>query len=265
MKRTVFLVAGMAIVLALTASSTFALTPMWELEANISHPEAIRVMTPTGDDTYWYVVYSVKNTSDEPKQIQPMLSMASNIGKTYNDIYEPTVIGAVKAREGADLVSVSTAAGELKPGETRRGVAVFDKVDSATKDLVLWAYGLAGKRVESRGDDVGIFTRAYKMAWTIPGDQYNFLPNRLELVSKGYVSTFRTQDGKTTEETITVVPVEDEVKAAKDAEAAALKKQKETTDKEKAAREAEAAAEKAAAPVVEAAPPEAPEDEAVNP
>ncbi|NQT20057.1 MAG: hypothetical protein HQ592_10165 [Planctomycetes bacterium] len=174
------------------ASAAFALTPMWELEVKTSHPQFVTIKTPKGDVAHWYVAYTVKNQHDEAKAMRPVATLAGNIGSARRDIYEPQVLEAVQERTGFKHANVVDAAGILKPGEERECVAVFNTPNHDSSKMTLSIYGLAGKRVEKQNGQTGIASRLYKVEYTTTGDRYNFTPERLKLVSKGFVDSFRS-------------------------------------------------------------------------
>jgi len=218
--RSSIVIASVVVAVSL-ASASFALEPMWELEVAFSHPQIVTINSPTGDQTYWCVVYTFTNTSGEARTVRPRITLSSNTGKSCEDSYLPAVFDVMNKRYGGSLLNVTKSVVELKPGEGRRAVAIFDKPDSDTATLTLLAYGLSGKRVEKRGEQEGVFSRACKIQWSILGDRFNFTPGRLNKESDGFVSVFRAKDGTITEEPIVIVPIEDEVKAARQQAAAA--------------------------------------------
>ena len=118
-------VVTLALVVA-AASAAFALTPMWELNTETSHPQSVTIQTPDGDLAYWYVVYTVKNQHDEPKAMRPVATLAGNMGSVRRDVYEPRVLEAAEKRIGFMPANVANAACTLKAGEARECVAVFN-------------------------------------------------------------------------------------------------------------------------------------------
>ena len=191
MKRRV-LVAGIASVLvAAAASGAYAIPRMWELEVECAHPKAVIIEAPKGDQAYWYVVYTVKNQHEEEKPIRPMVTITDNLGGVRRDTYEPAVLKVVKDRTGYDPFNVTNTAATLEPGEKRNCVAVFEMPSREANKLTLAVYGTAGKRVEKREGTAGIASRIYNVEYSAAGDRYNFTPDRLKVVSKGYVNTFR--------------------------------------------------------------------------
>jgi len=186
------LIAGIALVLvAAIASGAYAIPRMWELEVRCAHPQAVTIKGAKGDRAYWYVVYTVKNQHDEEKPIRPAVTITDNLGGVRRDIYEPAVLEVVKKRTGYDPANVTNAAATLKPGETRDCVAVFEMPSREANRLTLAIYGTAGKRVEKRDGVTGIASRVYNVVYSAPGDRYNFTPDGLKVVSKGYVNSFR--------------------------------------------------------------------------
>lgn len=215
--RISVLVSGLVLAV-MTASGALGLDPMWELDAECAHPQMVTIATSTGDHTFWYVTYTIKNSSDDlRKEIRPIVRLVSNKGKAYNDILEPTVMAKLKAKGLDDLYTASSAAVDLKPGDTIRGAAVFNKVSHDASTLTLWIHGVAGKRVEKRGDVSGIYSRAYKVVFSYIGDQYSFTPQRLKLESRGFVSTFRSAADydNIVEETIEIISAEEKVRGRK--------------------------------------------------
>lgn len=193
--RFLIMVVTLALVVG-AAWAAFALTPMWELKTETSHPQSVTIETPDGDLAYWYVVYTVKNQHDEPRTIRPVATLGSNIGSVRRDLYEPLVLEAVEKRIGFKPANVANAACTLKAGEARECVAVFSMPNRDSSKLTLGIYGLAGKRVEKQDGQTGIASRLYKVEYSITGDRYNFTPDRLKIVSKSFVNSFRAFEGE---------------------------------------------------------------------
>ena len=256
--RRSFVIAGIALTVALAASGAFALTPMWETEVEFAHPELYTVKTATGDQPYWYVIYTIHNPSEQVRQIQPAIRMVTGAGKSYEDLYIPAVVNVMNGRKGGNILHAGSKIVDVKAGETRTGVAVFNKILGDSTTVTLWAYGFSAKRVETRGGVAGVFSRSYKEVFKITGDRHNFAPARLTREFAGFVGVFRAPNGTTTEEAIVIVPIEDEVKAMRAIEAAETAKQR--TPAPKPAEEAVPPKEESAEPAVkineEAAPTE---------
>ena len=227
--RSCMMIAGVALALTFAASGAFALTPMWETELDFAHPELYTVKNSLGDQSYWYVVYTIHNASEENRQVQPVIRIITGSGKVYEDLYIPEVVNVIGNRKGGNALHAGSMVVDIKAGETRVGVAVFNRIQPDSRSLTLWAYGLSAKRIESRGEAEGMFSRALKVNYRISGDRYNFVPARLKRESSGFVSVFRGPDGNVVEETVVVVPIEDEVKAMRAVEAAEMAKQKTPT------------------------------------
>ena len=97
--RFLITVVTLALVVA-AASAAFALTPMWELKTETSHPQSVTIEATDGDLAYWYVLYTVKNQHDEPRTIRPVATLGGNLGSVRRDLYEPLVLKAVEKRIG---------------------------------------------------------------------------------------------------------------------------------------------------------------------
>jgi hypothetical protein len=125
----------------------------WELKFKYGTPKRIAVKTADSGvpKAYWYMTFSITNTSDQEQQFLPEFELLTKEGQVVqSDKNIPTeVFNAIKARERIkDLEPLSKIAGRILIGEdqTRDGVAIWpEPADPRMGTFSIFVGGLSGE------------------------------------------------------------------------------------------------------------------------
>jgi len=168
-------------------------------------PVCLRMVAPkeglgTGR-VYWYMLYDLKNGSKEARDLFIEITAASDKGKTYSDMYLPSVERAIEKKEGdpnlwgkTDLHALASKRERndpkynyftLKPGEKRRCVAVFNRLDLNANKITIRVAGLSNEVGRVTKDDGAkeLEERIREFYYERAGDEY--APTLDSFVMKG--------------------------------------------------------------------------------
>lgn len=124
----------------------------WTHDLRFDHPEPIVVTTPGGEkEVYWYIVYTVTNTSGAEKNFVPTFTLYSDTSAIRRAGVYPTVFEAIKKqRKIRFLENAVQMIGKILPGEdnARTGVAIFAPLDRETDRFTIFVEGLSGQYIE---------------------------------------------------------------------------------------------------------------------
>jgi hypothetical protein len=125
----------------------------WELEFRFLDPRRIEVKGPDGrNEVYWYVVYTVTNTSPRSQRFYPMFQIVTEDLKVFDtDIgISPLVFETIREQHKIThkyLVHPTQAIGALLSGadNARESVAVWRDIDLTINSFKLYVAGLSGE------------------------------------------------------------------------------------------------------------------------
>lgn len=132
----------------------------WEFEFRFLDPRRIEVQLPgeSHPSVYWYMVYTVTNTSTRSRQFYPMFQLVTEdlqVADTDMGI-SPLVFEAIRERHRAThkfLVSPSKVSdGEVGVGDdyARESVAIWRDIDANLNTFTIYAAGLSGETMLMR-------------------------------------------------------------------------------------------------------------------
>jgi hypothetical protein len=131
-----------------------ALNPIaWEIELKYEDPKRIEVQTPRGRETYWYVLYTATNTSDQTQRFYPTFQIVTEDLRVYPtdvDVF-PLVFQAIRElhkQQYPYLVAPNVASKEpLKVGDdnARQSVAIWREIDLNVNSFSVFVSGLSGE------------------------------------------------------------------------------------------------------------------------
>jgi hypothetical protein len=189
---------GSIIVLfALTLSATQVLADFprpspypitWELTFEHETPRRIVVDVPgsVAPKAYWYLTYTVTNTSDREQMFLPSFQLLTQAGRLIrSDRSIPAVVfDRIKAQEGKRFLEPFTSiAGEIRVGEdeARDGVAIWEEPEARMGNFTIFVSGLSGETVlmkdpqgQSMKDAEGrpiILRKTLQLDYQIAGDE----------------------------------------------------------------------------------------------
>lgn len=131
-----------------------ALNPIaWEFELRFEDPKRIEVSVPgRGTQTYWYMLYTVTNTSDRTQRFYPTFQIVTENLKVFDtDVgIPPTVFNAIRDLHKLQykyLVAPAEAIGDLRTGEdnARESVAIWREIDLNVNHFSVFVAGLSGE------------------------------------------------------------------------------------------------------------------------
>lgn len=132
-----------------------SLTPIsWEFDFRYQPPQRIEMQLPGHDspDVYWYMVYTVTNTSGTTQRFMPTFQLVTEelrVIDTDSGI-NPVVFEAIRDRHSTThkyLVHPTQAIGDLAVGDdnARESVAIWRATDVNVNNFSIYAAGLCGE------------------------------------------------------------------------------------------------------------------------
>ncbi len=177
---------------------------LWVLSFNV---DAVKTITPlegpSKGQVFWYMLYTVENQSDEPREAYISVTATSDQKKTYADTNLASVEAAVERKVGRPLWGKSDLFEAQKdressdtkyhyttfaPREKRRCVAVFNRLDPGANAISITVRGLSNDfRLITRDDGSReIEERIYQIRYERPADEYEINLDRFHLKQKGW-------------------------------------------------------------------------------
>ena len=160
----------------------------WELTFSCKPPRVMEILDGADLTEYTYVIYEIKNDTSQEIDFFPTFNIETDNGKVCDSAIFPNVETAIKKRFGKDILSFREIVGLIKPGETKRGMAIFKGVDPASDHLNLYVVGISGnfKVDEVEGKIVTLY-RAYKLTYFRPGDAWHVALDPVTLQDSDWV------------------------------------------------------------------------------
>lgn len=187
MRRRVGLaLVGLALVSAAVAVQAAQDRP-WRLECSVDRPWLLVVHDPVGTVRYaWVVTFRVKNPTEQSVFYMPQFTLVTESGKVYRNVVDFAAEQAAEARLGRKLAGVMELIGELKPGETKEGVAVFPLPDPKSDHFQLYVGGLTNEyKVLQRNGRRTVVRKMLLYEYYRPGDAYDlYLDKTYEVGSR---------------------------------------------------------------------------------
>lgn len=129
-------------------------SPSWELDVEFFDPQRISVSTPTGTQTYWYVLYRVINRTGKDVRFFPSARIVTNTLRVVDagDGVHPSAYDAIAARHRGDFPFFAPpvkVTGLILQGaaNARESAAVFQQFDPEASSFKVYLGGLAGEKV----------------------------------------------------------------------------------------------------------------------
>jgi hypothetical protein len=161
----------------------------WELTFASKAPRSIEVTEENKLVLYRYVIYQVTNNTAQDVDFYPTFQLETEDGAVTNSLIYAEAYKQLEGRFGKGLLDSSHVAGVIKPGETRKGVAIFKGADPASDVLTVYVAGLSGD-IKSQKNSEGKLTvlyRTYKLVYQRPGDEYDLSRDAVTLKSSEWV------------------------------------------------------------------------------
>ena len=167
---TVLVAAVAAAVAAPAAQGRF-----WRLDASVDRPWLLVVNDPLGSVRYaWVVTFRVTNPTDRNIFYMPQFTLVTESSQVYRNVVDFAAEREAEVRLGRRLAGVVELMGELKPGESREGVAVFPLPDPNSDHYQLYVGGLTNEyKMLQRGGRSTVVRKTLLYEYYRPGDAYD--------------------------------------------------------------------------------------------
>ncbi len=161
----------------------------WELDYKGRPPRVIEIREDMDLRSYTYVIYEVTNNTDTEIDFHPAFEIETNEARIRRAVSRPDVFARINARSLHELKPFRSMKGPIRPGETKRGVAIFETVDTAANTLTVYVSGLTGDFVTRTLEDgqVKALYRTYKSVYYRPGDGFQVTLEPVSLVSSEWI------------------------------------------------------------------------------
>jgi hypothetical protein len=171
MKQGLLILGLMALITAAAAVPAQA-GERWYLDCQPVKMDRILVKIGGAATPYWYMIYKIKNPTEEEVTLNLSIRGLSDVGKkTYLEWYNPEAVKAIQAREGRSFKSVQDMRTAIGPGETIEAVALFRKPHEGTDLFRVTVTGLWDRVYHEKGRPV-VEDRALNLYFKKSGDEY---------------------------------------------------------------------------------------------
>ena len=161
----------------------------WELTFASKPLRVLEVRERTGINPYTYILYEITNNTDSAVDFYPGFEIETADGEVTTASVKPVIFSKIVADSVGEILSFQDMAGVIEPGETKKGVAIFEGVDPAADVLAAYVTGLTGDFVTRATEEgaVRVLYRTYKMIYRRPGDEYHAQLDPVKLLSSEWV------------------------------------------------------------------------------
>lgn len=160
----------------------------WELDFSCKSPRVIERVEGSKLEVYTYVVYEVTNRTGVEVDFYPTLEIETDNGEVTRSGVYPEVFAIISESFVSTVLDFKDMIGIIKPGETKRGIAIFKGSDPGTDKLTIYVAGLTGdfKTHEEDGAVVAYY-RTYKLVYKRPGDRFQAGLDPIKLESTEWI------------------------------------------------------------------------------
>ncbi len=161
----------------------------WELKFEYDGPRRVVVDVPGSSvpKAYWYLPYTVTNTTDKEQLFLPLFEMLAADGRVIRSDQNipPAVFERIKRREGKRFMEpFTTIGGEIRIGEdeARDGVAIWEEPTPRMGQFSIFVNGLSGETAiakDATGTEMKdhdgkpiILRKTLQLDFDIPGDEF---------------------------------------------------------------------------------------------
>lgn len=113
-----------------------------QVDFSWSMPKNVMYKKDSVEKRYIVWFYSIRNTTDKKILVPIEAFLSTDTEKNYKDNYISEIVSMV-SEEGEYYMHSEEMKGEFLPGETKKGVAIFEDVDSYAQKVNIFATGLS--------------------------------------------------------------------------------------------------------------------------
>jgi hypothetical protein len=153
-RRARVLLVALTLVVVATVGLKAAEGRFWTLKCSVDRPWLLVVNDPVDPVRYaWVVTFRVTNPTDQAVFYLPHFVITTENRKVYRNVVDFAAENEAEKRLGRELPNVVDLIGELKPGESKEGLAVFPLPDRDSDHFDLYVGGLSNeyKVIEREG------------------------------------------------------------------------------------------------------------------
>jgi hypothetical protein len=165
----------------------------WHLDFKPGKLDRISIMTGKGRVTYWYLIYTISNNTDDAVRMALSIKATSDgREKPYLEGYYPTAEKAIEAKLGKDFLNIKEMRSEIDAGDSKEALAIFGSVTESTDTLKVQVLGL-WDRVSREGAKLFVEDRALELTYYRPGDELFPQYDRIRLKAKKWKVILREE------------------------------------------------------------------------
>ena len=135
-----------------------------------------------------YTTYEVTNNTGAERKFFPIFRVETDTKQITYAMASPTALAAVRIKHGVQLMDINQIGGSIKVGETKRGVAIFHRLDPVADHVHLYISGLTDAfRYQDETNRQGFQRRVWYIHWFRPGDGANRPEDRTDTQDDGWI------------------------------------------------------------------------------
>jgi hypothetical protein len=162
--------------------------PDWRITPQVSAPRPIVVKGMDGSTrTLWYVSFTVKNDTGAARTLTPFVTLTTEKGGSHSACFDTKGLELVRTYEGKDAIDIYDLGGEIADGDTKKVIAMFDRVDPLANDLTVHYQGFAASLVR-KGKDFIQQQVEYVAKYHRSGNEVQVLSAAVKKVSADWVT-----------------------------------------------------------------------------
>lgn len=161
----------------------------WTLDCSVDRPWLLLVNDPLDTTRYvWVVTFRVTNPTDEPVFYFPHFTITTEAGKVFRNVLDFAAEREAETRLGREVPNVVDLIGELKPGESKEGLAVFPLPDRESDHFSLYVGGLSNEyKVVEREGRSAVVRKMLLCEYYRAGDAYDVHLDTIQSVERRWV------------------------------------------------------------------------------
>jgi len=188
-RRVRVLLVASVLVVAATVGLRAAEGRFWTLECSVDRPWLLVVNDPVGTTRYaWVVTFRVTNPTQQTAFYLPHFSVVTESEKVYRNVVDFAAEREAELRLGRQFLNVVDLIGDLKPGESKEGLAVFRLPDPESDHFELYAGGLSSEyKTVERGGRSTVVRKMLLYEFYRAGDAYDIYLDTIHKVKSRWV------------------------------------------------------------------------------
>jgi hypothetical protein len=134
-----------------------------------------------GSQVVAYTTYQVTNNTGADRAFYPIFRVETDTERLTYALPSPEALTILRAKHRTQLLDIGEISGVIKNGESRRGVAIFFRLDPAADHVKVFITGLTNTfRYQDEDNRKGFQRRVRFIHWFRPGDTHNRPEDRVD-------------------------------------------------------------------------------------